>query len=517
MSVILTHELHPGQHHEQQDQIYNALDAALTVEIFEEISRQHNEIGSAQGSGLIYNFEKALQAPILDMMLRGFKIDEFERQRAISELREKMSDVYGLLQRLAGAVWDRELNPRSSDQLKAFFYGAMKLPEEWQSKKGIRKLSMDRESLEKLEDKYFYARPIIAAILSYRDLAKLCETIETQLDRDGRWRSSYNIGGTETGRLSSSKSAFGTGSNAQNLKRDDDIAEGMPSIRRMFIADDGMKICNIDLEQTESFDVGFLHGSLLGDWKYLDAAERGDLHTQVARMVWPTDLPWTGDLKADRKIAERPFYRHFTYRDMAKRGGHLSNYSGTAWTMARSLKIPLKIAEAFQDAYALGDEAAFPAFPKWWQHVAAELQTNQRLVTPYGRERHFFGRPRDDVTLREAIAFVPQSSTADRMNLGLWRIWKFMGHRVQLLAQVHDSVAFQYAENDDEAEIITQALKLTRVPLVDAASGRSMTVGAEAKVGWNWGAWDAKANPNGLRKWTALQPDMRQRNLVRIL
>lgn len=510
MPVIATHELHPGQHHPEQDQIYNGLDAALTVEIFEEVVRQHNNAVS-----ITYGFEKALQAPILEMMLRGFRIDEFERQRAIAQLREKMADVYGLLQQFAQAIWGRELNPRSSDQLKAFFYGAMKLPEEWQSKKGIRKLSMDREALEKLEDKYFYSRPIIATILSYRDLAKLCETIETQLDRDGRWRSSYNIGGTETGRLSSSKSAFGTGSNAQNLKRDDDIAEGMPSIRRMFIADEGFKLCNIDLEQTESFDVGFLHGSILGDWKYLDACERGDLHTQVARMVWP-ELPWTGELKADRKIAERPFYRHFTYRDMSKRGGHLTNYMGTAWTMAKSLKIPQKLAESFQDAYAVGAEAAFPAFPKWWQHVAQELQTSQRLVTPYGRERHFFGRPREDTTLREAIAFVPQSSTADRMNLGLWRIWKFLGHRVQLLGQVHDSVCFQYPEGENEAELISAALKLTRVPLI-AANGRSMTVGAEAKVGFNWGSYDAKANPNGLKKWSQSQPDLRQRSYVRIL
>ena len=40
--------------------------------------------------------------------------------------------------------------------------------------------------------------------------------IATSLDDDMRWRTSYNMA-TETGRLSSSKSAFGTGDNTQIL------------------------------------------------------------------------------------------------------------------------------------------------------------------------------------------------------------------------------------------------------------------------------------------------------------
>lgn len=801
MTLVRTHELIPGDSHDAGDQVYNGLDAMLTLEVHEELDRITNA-----APNVTYDFERALQAPILEMMLRGFKINEGERQRAVAVLRTGMSEVYSALQQLAYAVWSRELNPNSHHQLKAFFYGAMGLPEEWRSKKGVRALSMDRETLEKL-DAYFYARPIIACILSFRDLSKMCQVVETQIDPDGRWRTSYNIGGTETGRLSSSKSSTGTGSNTQNLKRDDEegLLNGIPSVRRMFEADRGWKLCNIDLEQTESFDVGWQHGTILADWTYLDALERGDIHTQVARMVWP-DEPWTGDLKRDRELADRTFYRNYSFRDMAKRGGHLcltadhevltrngwvpihlrpkeimvwseeksffekvkqwtdddyhgplvhlkgtavdllctpnhripfykdqkalqpklhvatadtlkrgyiplgdkyeggdfsvspeiarliaafqsdgwqkstnrvefhfhkdrkfmrlemlamnanvpfekrgdkaflhasgwpkkagcamlnwskealsafvdeykhwdghigptaislcstdkmqlewlqtfgrlvgiggniqkpqrgfndtllyrlqqnnrkfahienmqirqteivetevycptvstgffyvrrngkicvtgnSNYMGTAWTMARSLKIPMRLAQNFQDAYATGASAAFPAFPKWWRYVAQELQTTQRLVTPYGRERQFFGRPRDDTTLREAIAYVPQSSTADRMNLGLWRIWKELGRDVQLLAQVHDSVVFQYRESDDEDGIIQRALALTRVPLSNGV--RSMTVGAEAKIGWNWGnvvkdkAGNVTGNPDGLIKWKPQAQDERTR------
>ena len=178
---------------------------------------------------------------------------------------------------------------------------------------------------------------------------------------------------------------------------------------------------------------------------------------------------------------------------MAKRGSHLSNYMGTAWTAARSLKVPLAIMETFQARYCRGGEIdgravspAFPGIPRWWEWNARQLQTSHCLTTPFGRRRHFFGRPGDDTTLREAIAFLPQSTTADRMNLGLWRVWAQVPE-VELLAQTYDSITFQYDETLDENEVIAKVLQLIRVELV-AANGRRYIVPGEAKVGWNWGS-----------------------------
>jgi len=42
------------------------------------------------------------------------------------------------------------------------------------------------------------------------------------LDQDSRMRCSYNICGTETYRFSSSKNAFGSGGNLQNLPKGDE-------------------------------------------------------------------------------------------------------------------------------------------------------------------------------------------------------------------------------------------------------------------------------------------------------
>ena len=499
-------------------QLYCGLDCCLTLEVFEELSALCTPAGSSEPDWPVcYNFERALQAPALDMMLRGFKIDQFERHKAIRQLRGDTVKGKGVspegeigkfqsqLDELATAVWDKGLNVASPKQMKAFFYGALRLPEVVISEKGEKRVSTNREALEKL-DQYFHARPLVALVFAIRDLQGVLRQLESEIDPDGRFRMSINIGGTETGRFSTSKSVTGTGGNGQNLKRDDDLEEGELSIRRCFVADRGWKLCNIDLEQTESRDVGFLQGSILGDWRYLDACEQNDLHTAVAKMVWP-QLGWTGEPKADRKLADQNFYRHFSYRDMAKRGGHLTNYMGTAWTAARSLKVPQQLMDDFQTAYV----AAFPAFPAWWQWIAQQIQLNAELTTPYGRRRMFFGRRDDDSTLREAIAFVPQSMTADRMNLGLWRVWKQMPE-VQLLAQVHDSICFQFRDPENserEAEIVQRALKLIEEPLV-APNGRVVLVGGEAKVGWNWGAF-GPANPEGLTKWSSTLPDTRKR------
>lgn len=502
MPWIETQQLKPNEVHTANKQIYCGLDSCLTHEIYGELNKLNNQLPDT------YSFERALQGPLLEMMLRGFRVDEYDRRKAIDETRATLAKLDAILQRYADAVWGKPLNPRSPDQLKRFFYTYMLLPEQFHSVKGKRSVSTNREALEKL-DQYFYARPIVAVILAIRDHAKQLSVLETEVDDDGRMRTSYNMS-TETGRLSSSASSLGTGTNLQNLKKDVDAEGGKEfrSVRKLFVSDDGFKLCGIDLEQTESHDVGWLHGTILGDWTYLDAVLAGDVHTYVCKMIW-RDLGWTGDRKRDRAIADQTFYRDFSFRDMAKRGGHASNYMTTPYTMARALKIPLKLAEQFQESYY----TTFPAFFRWFRWTAEQLQTTQRLTTPFGRERQFFGRPNDDATLREAIAFVPQSTTADRMNLGLWRLWRHGQGRLQMLAQVHDAVYFQY-EPRLEAEIVPWALEQIKVPLYHAPSGRTMIVPGEAKVGWNWGTFNAKHNPDGLAKWSAKAPDLRQRQTI---
>jgi len=249
------------------------------------------------------------------------------------------------------------------------------------------------------------------------------------------------------------------------------------------------------LEQAESRAVAYISG----DENYINACESGDLHTLVCQMVWP-ELAWANDLSQDKKVAKQIFYRDFSYRDMSKRGGHGTNYYGTPFTMARHLKIPQHVMGDFQERYL----ERFPGIQQWWYRVMEDLMTEGWLMNPFGRFRRFFGRPDDDSTIRKAIAFEPQSTVSEIINTGLWRLWHDMPE-IHVLAQVHDAVLFMYPEAEEE-KIIPKATSMLEIPV--AIHNRTMTIPAEAKIGWNWGT-ESEDNPGGLREVSG--PDPRKR------
>lgn len=462
---------------------YNSLDAAVTLDI-------HNTLTQQNKGQHIYAFERAMQGPALDMMLRGFLIDPVWRSRAMGIMEKKLDEAQSKLDRLSSAVWGRGLNPRSPDQLKDFLYRALDLPEQFQNKKGVRTVSTSRECLEKLED-YWIARPFVSCIFAAREASKKLGVLRTGVDPDGRMRCTYNVCGTETGRWASSGNVWGRGTNLQNITEE---------LRRAFVADPGYVLLYVDGEQAESRSVGFILGTKHNDWRYLDACEAGDLHTAVTQLVWE-DLGWTADLKANKSIAERPFYRHFSYRDMAKRGGHGTNYYGKDYTMAKHLKVPVSLITAFQRKY-------IPAFglQKFWNGVQAALMRDQSITTFLGRERTFFGRPNDDSTLRKAIAYEPQSTVGDLVNEGGYRVWKKFP-QAQVLAQIHDAFIFQIPENQVN-QLVPQILETFQVPVRSPDGKRTLTIPAEAMLGWNWSKQDPKkktfsdGNEDGLAKWS---------------
>lgn len=480
--LVATHELDVNSGSEQ---VYNAMDTCLTHEVYAELSQKAQEAQPA------YEFELALQAPVMEMMLRGFLVNPAARELGIQSTKAELDRLDYIVQTLANAVWDKGLNPGSGPQLKSLFYDHLAIPPIVSFVKGEKKWQMNRDTLEQIED-YFQARPIVNAILAHRDLSKQLEVLLNEVDPDWRMRTTYNIGGTKAARFSSSKSPTGTGGNFQNVTE---------HLRHIFIADPGYRLYGVDAEQSDSRNIGFMCGVLFNDWTYLDACESGDLHTSVARMVF-ADLPWTGDLKKDRGIAEGPFYRHFSYRDACKHLGHGVNFLGKPYTMSKGTHVPVKDIITFSEKYF----GAFPCLQQWQSWTAAEIQKTQRLVSIHGRHRDFFDRTNKDETVRKALAFLAAAPTADNLNLGMWRVWKHMPH-VKLLAQVHDAIYFETLEKYDPNEVVKEVHKHMVTELV-APNGRRFSIPCDAKVGYNWGNYIPpneklglpERNAKGLRK-----------------
>lgn len=308
--------------------IYNGFDNCLTFEIDE--ARQ----SLAANDSLMYDFERGMQAPALEMTLRGFRVDINEREKSIFKSRKRRESVNKLISEITSAICPDTYTaklPGSRVQLLDLFYEKMKLHPIQRWINGEMKRQMNRETLEKLETQSIWASPLINAILFSRDMSKTLQVLETEIinhSRPGeamnwRWHCSYNIGGTATGRWSSSKSPFEVYSTDTNVWKQsgNNFQNVTEELRRIFIPDEGMKLYGIDKAQSEARDVGWFCGLVFGDWSYLDACESGDLHTYVTRLLYP-NWTWTGDIRKDRAIANRKFHRFDSYRQASKKLGH---------------------------------------------------------------------------------------------------------------------------------------------------------------------------------------------------
>lgn len=482
MKIIKTSQRDPSEFDSsEREWVYNGLDCCITFEVLDAILPQLDE--HTQGT---YDFSRALQGPVLEMRLRGVLVDETRRAAAIDDLYDQIEVLERQLDRIVlEGVGLQSFNWRSNADLQHLFYEKLHIP----TLRKDGKLSVDRSTLEKM-DEYLIARPIVRHLFLMRDLGKKITTLKTGMDPDGRIRTSYNIAGTSTGRFSSSFSEFGTGGNLQNIEE---------SLRAIFIADPGYKFAKFDAKSGESFIVGAIEWNLFGDARYLDACRSGDPHTAVARICWP-NLGWTGDLKADKIIAEQPYYRHYTHRFMCKKLGHGSNYAGQAETLATQSRLPLEIVRNFQPIYF----KAFPAHLQWQAWVDAELRRKGRLISFMGRKRQFWGRRNDHKTLREAIAYDPQSSLSDIVNRALLRIWH--NRTAIVMFQDHDALTFMYPEDrEDEVVPLLAAALPEAIPL---ARGQELIIPYDCKVGWNKGDW-SEDNPDGLMDWTGHDPRRR--------
>lgn len=469
-----------------REQVYNGLDSAITLNCFEEMEQELDDITRET-----YEFSKALQGPALEMRLRGVAVDQTRKAEVIDELHEQLEVLeHGMERIVREGVGMPGFNWRSNADLHALFYGKLGLP----PARG--KASVDVNALERMEG-YLQARPLVIHLSAMRIIAKKISVLKTEIDPDGRLRTSYNIAGTSTGRFSSSFSDFGTGGNLQNIEE---------SLRSIFVADPGYKLAKFDAKSGESFCVGGIEWNLFGDGTYLDACESGDPHTAVARICWP-NLPWTGDFKRDKDIAEQPYYRHYSYRFMCKKLGHGSNYGGKPATLAQQTKLPIQVVQDFQPKYF----RAFPSHTKWHEAVDTQLRRHGHIISLTGRKRYFFGRRGSDDVLREAIAYDPQGSLADIVNRAMLRIWR---ERPAILwAHDHDALTFMYPE-EKEDEIIPILLRMLP-ETVQLADGREMKIPYDCKTGWNKGDFDKDApekNPDGLKDYTVGRSDARRRS-----
>lgn len=447
--------------------VYNAFDVLLPHEILEKVEKK-----MSSNQKLFYLFEMNLCGPATSMMFNGCPTDIGYIFKALTNLKKDKSELENYVNDIAQAVWGENLNVQSHIQMKDLFYfsdSGFGLRPKFTGKGTARRITTDRKALEKIAQENYYARPVVNAILALKDIDTSIEFLERGVEDDGKVRCSFNVTGTESGRWSSSANPWGRGGNFQNQGED---------IRYIYLADQGYIFAYPDLAQAEARGVAYLSR----DPAYIQAVESGDLHTQVAKLVWP-DLDWPGDNGAlDRDFAETPFYRHLTYRDLAKRGAHGSNYGGQAYTLSQHLACTQDQAEEFQLRYF----SAFSGIKRWQGEIQTKLQSTGKLTTPLGRERVFFGRLDSRETLKEGLAWEPQSLISDILKIGILRLWReyeLEKKIVRLHGDMHDGCIFSIKELYLDATVPhIKDLFTIPVQIYDSV----LTIPVDFSVGYRW-------------------------------
>lgn len=351
--------------------------------------------------------------------------------------------------------------------------------------------------------KAMYRHPLNARILNLilevRGFRKLDSTylpygIDPKTGEDyakeykGRILFALNPHGTDSGRLASREHHFWCGLQIQNIPRGKEV-------KCTLEADDGFMVAECDLKQAESRDTGYISG----DEKVIAAVTgEKDFHAINASAFFGIPYELIYDDSRNKTLDK-------VTRDLSKRVNHGANYlmgpDVLVDTMgleainkaARIMKLstllsPRQIAEKLLEAF----HRTYPDLSRiFYPAVVKDVTLTNKLVGATGWTRWCFGDPtKNKRTLNSYVAHVPQSLNAMVLNKGFMRVFYEIAmnpaheDNFKLLAQIHDSVLFQFRIGHEYlADMVRECIE---VPVhIKSYSGKEydFTVPADIKAG----------------------------------
>lgn len=422
---------------------YNAKDACLCLEVLPKLKSELTKYGNLP----TYQKQLSLIPPLVYMHWKGMRIDVDKIREAVEQ---SALDLITLEDQLTEVV-GHEINPKSSAQVKSYFYDELKLKPYINRK--THNPTTEYKALVRLAARGYEAASILIQI---RKINKFRDSyLKMKLDPDNRIRCSFNPVGTKSGRLSSSKTILGTGGNMQNLP---------PEFKKFCLCDDGYVLYNVDLSQAENRVVAYI----APETNMIHAFESGiDIHKQTASLIFRK--PIESITPEERKVG--------------KVSNHGLNYGMSYRKFAHIHELEESFAKFVHTRYHEG----YPGVRTWHESIQYALSNGRALYNPFGRKRIFLGRWDDDL-FKEAYSFIPQSTVADIINqLGLRPLFEDPFFKdVELLNQVHDSLVFQIPLSVPwikQGEIALRLRQSLEQPIV--YKGVSFRIPADFSIGRN--------------------------------
>jgi DNA polymerase-1 len=381
--------------------VYAAKDTDLTWRLYE-FQRQHL---SKMPNVLRYyeTVEVPLLDAIVDMERTGFVIDtEFAKTYGEEMKRDIDTKEASLIKALG------DININSPAQLKPAL-------------ERITKQKLDSTDAKKVLKPLAKQFPVVAELLSYKELTKLYSTYISVLPelihpKTGRLHARFNPMGARTGRFSSG----GNGVNLQNQPK---------SARKLFVAPEGWAIMGGDFSQQEVRCLAYM----TQEPTLIDAYENGrDVYASMASEVYGKPYEECGDGTFERK---------------AMKVGVLSCMYGTGpSTLAQQLGITVDEAKAFIDDFF----KRLPNVAKWIEETKAFCKKNgfvwmdreqrkRRLPEAKQKEKGWSNRGEIMRALRQGPNAVIQGTSAIQTKATIVKLHKLCKRKGwQLLATIHD-------------------------------------------------------------------------------
>lgn len=407
---------------EEDHWYYNAEDCTYTWEVDEGQTAARAALAPSWPKlAEITAFQQRQFNPTLNIMNRGIRPVTDKKGEFLMKLLMASDERSQWLTSAVGYP----INPKSSTQMIDLFYNQLNQKKIWKRDEKGMHLTCDDAALETIAAREPILRPIIKRIQELRSIGVYMNTfIRMKIDSDGRIRCSFNIAGTKTYRWSSSKNAFGSGTNLQNVPSGQDLDPDetkftLPNVREMFGIDAGKTGFDIDLD---SADLRIVTGE--SDCKYMQYlfAEGKKPYVEIAKEYYH-----------DPTITKHhPAYKTF------KALCHGTNYLGEAVGLARNTGLLVHEVNRIQKWYF----GLCPEIARRQEDVKKQVSSRGFVENVFGYRCYFFDRISED-TYKEAVAWGPQSTVGILIDKGLLQIDETLPW-CELLLQVHDSLFGQY-------------------------------------------------------------------------
>ncbi len=335
--------------------------------------------------------------------------------------------------------------------------------------------------------------------------------VHNQLDLP-RDTSHWIVSGTDTFRLGSRKilsslhdtPLINFGGNRANIEK---------TMRCIWGADKGYKLCQSDQEGAEAKIVAFLCKA--GQYRTL-FNHKIKVHSFVALQIFSEQFkkyfdPLKIDVALNTKIEELKlldFWKELDtlikdsddwpsqerYYFIAKKIVHASSYGMGAnkfrMAVLEESGGTIVLSKLDAETYLMMFHKLFPEIHNWHSRCYEEIKRTKELRNLFGYPFKFTGFI-DDNNIREAYAFVPQSTVGTLTNIAVTEMQEYIEQNNKdwhILNNCHDSFLMECPDNPNDikecASLMKQFLGKEFISPVDKVK---FTMTSSCKVGYNWG------------------------------